>query len=221
MQQHDPDQVIADLHKRLKSTLLVLSSYVEKHGMMTGREDETLGIGSVVLQRAYDAGVIDQETGKVPRNRSLLPVDTDDVNIMSTILPEAMVYAGDAALEAANDDMANYVSGVTTDWDGGMIAVAIYRAMTRQARLKVFECSEEGDDEASVVEEIDAEHAARAYALLRFDERMDASEPVSVVVTAGRSDRILRDAFGMVFDVTLKEIDGKDRVTAMRRTMER
>ncbi len=44
-------------------------------------------------------------------------------------IPDDVIEAGMAAREQAEHDMANYVSGVTTDWDEGMIAAAMFRAM--------------------------------------------------------------------------------------------
>lgn len=42
---------------------------------------------------------------------------------------EAMVEAGENVLFGADEDMRNYVSGVTTDWDYSMEAEAVWRAM--------------------------------------------------------------------------------------------
>jgi hypothetical protein len=58
-----------------------------------------------------------------------VPVDDDSRAFSDPIIPEPMVFAGIYAVERALDDMNNYVSGKTIDWDSGMIAVAVYRAM--------------------------------------------------------------------------------------------
>jgi len=51
-------------------------------------------------------------------------------NFSDSTLPEEMIYAGIAVLDQVEADNADYVAGETTDWDQGMVAVAIYRAMT-------------------------------------------------------------------------------------------
>lgn len=62
-----------------------------------------------------------------------VPRDDDQRPFSDSLLPEAMIYAGSDALDRAQMDMANYVSGETIDWDQGMIAVAVYRAMLAAA----------------------------------------------------------------------------------------
>ena len=62
----------------------------------------------------------------------LVPVDTGP-NFSDSSLPLDMIYAGADAIDRATDDMANYVSGETIDWDSGMMAVAVYRAMLAAA----------------------------------------------------------------------------------------
>ena len=57
-----------------------------------------------------------------------VPRDTGP-NFSDSTLPEEMIYAGIAVFDQVDADNANYVAGETTDWDQGMIVVAIYRAM--------------------------------------------------------------------------------------------
>ncbi len=59
----------------------------------------------------------------------LVPKDDDTRPFSDSLLPMAMIEAGEAALEKAAVDLANYVPGETIDWDYGMEAVAVYRAM--------------------------------------------------------------------------------------------
>ena len=61
-----------------------------------------------------------------------VPVDTGP-NFSDSTLPLAMIEAGMAVQDQVADDNANYVAGETTDWDQGMVAVAIYRAMLSAA----------------------------------------------------------------------------------------
>jgi hypothetical protein len=59
-----------------------------------------------------------------------LPIDDDARDHADSALPFEMIAAGADALEACRNDLDNYVAGQTPDWDSGMIAVSIYRAMT-------------------------------------------------------------------------------------------
>lgn len=52
-----------------------------------------------------------------------------EVDWICSGIPDEAVEAGIAAWDKANNDLANYVSGVTPDWDEGMIVCAIYKAM--------------------------------------------------------------------------------------------
>lgn len=55
----------------------------------------------------------------------------DDPNDISAGIPDHAIDAGIEAWEAANNDLANYVSGETKDWDEGMIVAAIFKAVGR------------------------------------------------------------------------------------------
>lgn len=48
-------------------------------------------------------------------------------------IPDEVIEAGIAAWDKAKHDLENYVSGVTPDWDEGMIVCAIYKAMAPRA----------------------------------------------------------------------------------------
>ena len=62
----------------------------------------------------------------------IVPVDTGP-NFSDSTLPLAMIEAGMGVQDQIHHDTVNYVAGETTDWDEGMIAVAIYRAMLAAA----------------------------------------------------------------------------------------
>lgn len=62
-----------------------------------------------------------------------VPRDDDSRSFSDSLLPEAMIWAGIEVQEQVDRDNANYIAGETTDWDQGMIAVAIYRAMLTAA----------------------------------------------------------------------------------------
>lgn len=64
---------------------------------------------------------------------------TDDPNWIAAGISDEVIQAGVDAWDQANADMENYVSGETTDWDVGMVAAAIFKAMLRKALA-------EGDD---------------------------------------------------------------------------
>jgi len=63
----------------------------------------------------------------------LVPRDDDRRSFSDSLLPREMIDAGMAVCEQRDHDNMNYVAGVTTDWDDGMVCVAIYRAMTKAA----------------------------------------------------------------------------------------
>jgi len=59
----------------------------------------------------------------------LVPRDDDKRDMSDSILPAAMIDAGIEVLDKVQIDSLDYQAGTTTDWDDGMIAVAVYRAM--------------------------------------------------------------------------------------------
>lgn len=59
----------------------------------------------------------------------LVPADDLQRDASGSSLPDVMVHAGAEALDRCQAELRAYVSGATPDWDSGMIAVAIYRAM--------------------------------------------------------------------------------------------
>jgi hypothetical protein len=87
----------------------------------------------------------------------LVPVDDGARSFSDSGLPRAMIDAGLAVCDQRDNDNMNYVAGVTTDWDDGMVCVAIYRAMVATSP------SPEIPDNM-------VERAARELALLQFEE---------------------------------------------------
>lgn len=65
----------------------------------------------------------------------LVPIDDATRDHADSKLPRAMIDAGEEALSACMSDIRFYKPGETTDWDGWMIAVAVYRAMLAAAPL--------------------------------------------------------------------------------------
>lgn len=59
-----------------------------------------------------------------------LPIDDAAREHADSALPFEMISAGADALDACRTDLDNYVAGQTPDWDSGMIAVSVFRAMT-------------------------------------------------------------------------------------------
>ena len=59
----------------------------------------------------------------------LAPLDDDAADHADSRLPLAMIEAGHDAYVRVQEDLKNYVAGETPDWDAGMAAVAVYRAM--------------------------------------------------------------------------------------------
>lgn len=162
------EDVVAELYKRLQSTLVRLSAHVEAHGMLDPREDETLAIGSVALLQARESGLIDED-GRFNDMMGIVPLDDETRSVSDTSLVDAMIAAGTEVLDRVDHDNANYVSGVTTDWDQGMVAVAVYRAMTRSSRERDYACALEIDRADQVVVQATSPlDAARVYAMQTF-----------------------------------------------------
>lgn len=164
--------VITQLHVALKSTLAVLSKHIEAHGMISGREDETLALGALATQAALDVGLIDAATGRMPTSLAVLPVDDDTRPFSDSLLPEAMIEAGMAALDRVDEDLGNYVSGKTIDWDNGMAAGAVYRAMTRAMLERLYRCRLDIESRmtSTLVRAVSPEAAARAHAMATFHD---------------------------------------------------
>jgi hypothetical protein len=59
-----------------------------------------------------------------------VPKDDETREVSDSALPFGMIDAGITVLEGVHADHQNYVAGITPDWDDGMVAVAVYRAMT-------------------------------------------------------------------------------------------
>ena len=59
-------------------------------------------------------------------NLSMLEQDSDSV-IYS--IPDEVIEAGMKVMDKVDADLTNYVSGVTPDWDDGMIVSAVFKAM--------------------------------------------------------------------------------------------
>jgi hypothetical protein len=62
-----------------------------------------------------------------------VPRDDETREVSDSALPFDMIDAGITVLEGVHADHQNYVAGITPDWDDGMVAVAVYRAMTAAA----------------------------------------------------------------------------------------
>ncbi len=87
-------------------------------------DHDTTGVCSAVVQ-AFARHRTPAPAGDV----RVVPVDDDARPLSDSLLPQAMIDAGIAVLDQVQVDSLDYTSGVTTDWDDGMVAVAVYRAM--------------------------------------------------------------------------------------------
>ena len=226
MNNPDANLVIAELHKRLGATLRVLGAHIEAHGMLDPREDETLAFGSLAHLAAIETGVIDAATGKVPSTLALLPVDDDMRPFSDPLLTDAMVHAGMDVFDRVRTDLANYVPGETIDWDDGMKAVAVYRAMTRAALARPYRCRLDIDDTmtSTIVVEISEQAAVRRFALDTFNAAQGEWMGGTVTVVSAENDdpdeeREMLAAkailFGRRYDVSIDFEDGETVVTAV------
>lgn len=164
-----------------------LEAYVAAHGMLCDRDDEVFAKGSIALQAArggndplVDAG--DLFSAKL----AIVPLDDEERGFSDSALPDRVVAAGMNALDRAETDMNEYVSGVTPDWDEGMIAVAVYRAMVRAARLRGFSCRHETSarDAWDKIEATDPADAARTFSHREFEESQGEWMGGVVIVSA-------------------------------------
>ncbi len=202
---HRPhEDIVADLHKRLETTLKRLSAHIEANGMLDDREDETLALGAIALQEAREAGLI--VDGAFSTTLGIVPLDDETREFSDSVLDSRMISAGEAVLDRVDHDNANYISGTTIDWDQGMVAVAVFRAMTRASRSRTYACQLEIDDRGDYteVEATGPEDAARVFALRTFHENKgewmggrvmvlqmpmgDAAPDLSFTVFGGRYD---------------------------------
>lgn len=70
-----------------------------------------------------------REVDLVERLWVLNEVVKNDPGNICVGVPDAAIWAGIEAWDAAKHDMENYVSGETADWDEGMIVAAIFKAV--------------------------------------------------------------------------------------------
>jgi hypothetical protein len=85
---------------------------------------------------AFDHAVRAVDTALAAKEADLAAVKAmlvDDPNWIAAGIPDHVIEAGMEAQDKAQNDLANYVSGVTPDWDEGMICAAIFKAMLRAA----------------------------------------------------------------------------------------
>jgi hypothetical protein len=87
----------------------------------------TAGTAEAVV-RAYLAA-LPPSPAVVPEGWKLVPVDDETREFANSALPVGMIHAGMDVLEKVNEDNVYYTAGDTIDWDNGMVAVAVYRAM--------------------------------------------------------------------------------------------
>ena len=104
---------------------------------MASEPDEYL-VG-ILARRQQDDPNRSSDAGKTvasepePVAWATVPRDDDKRPLADSSLPIEMIYAGLEVLEKVDEDNCNYVAGETTDWDNGMVVVAVYRAMIAAA----------------------------------------------------------------------------------------
>lgn len=107
-----------------------------RKGDVLDGEDLVRGIVSAYLRPDLDA----------PPSHALriVPLDDDERDFADSILPGDMIEAGMVALEQAQADLKSDDPDAI-DWDNGMIAVAVYRAMTGKAPVADAKDGEQTD----------------------------------------------------------------------------
>jgi hypothetical protein len=127
----DPERIAWELHGRAQAAAIKLLCGEKVAG----------GDGNTYVVRAPS---IDQVTDALIDFAALSPfaaagdwamAPRDDLSreVADSALPGEMIEAGVVALEQVDEDHRNYVPGETADWDYGMVAVAVYRAMLAAA----------------------------------------------------------------------------------------
>ncbi len=170
---HEHARVVAMLAENLERVTKRLSAYVAAHGPLSDREDETFGMAAIALDMARGGtNPLIDGNGGFSKSLVIVPLDDDERAFSDTSLPDDMVAAGMDVLERVDDDLNEYVSTVTPDWDDGMAAVAVYRAMVRAARLRPFFCRHATDATGRWTETRATDHddAARVFARSQFDD---------------------------------------------------
>jgi hypothetical protein len=210
-----PDDAIAELHRSLEATIGALAAEVERNGSPSKLVDEILSRGSLALERAVACGVISHGGGRISSEGSFLPIDDDRLPLSDGLLDADVVQAGIEQLERVDRDMANYVAGETIDWDHGMTAVAVYRAMTRQGRLSTYRTRLDVDARADIVEvqAVSPEDAAgvRAMNLFHASEGEWMGGVITVALDATDADAM--DARGVRIDCAIEFDAARDGET--------
>lgn len=111
------------------------ASYGEGGMLVASFKPNTLPIGTK-LYAAPPALTAQVQDVAVPEGWQLVPKDDESRCVADSALPHEMIEAGIRVQEQVNDDNCNYISGETTDWDCGMVAVAIYQDMLAAAPAK-------------------------------------------------------------------------------------
>ena len=206
------ETVVAELYKRLDSTLSRLSAHIAAHGMLDDREDETLAFGVLALKEAREAGIITAEGG-FNNMMGIVPLDDETRDFADSMLDDTMIGAGMDALERIAKDGADHeqeIPGERPDWDQGMVAVAIYRAMTRSSRLRPYACVLEIDDRETFtqVEGTSPQDAARVFAMRTFHanegEWMGGQVMVLQMPLGDCSPDLAFNVFGGRYDTTIE-----------------
>jgi hypothetical protein len=215
---HDHAAIVQQLYARLLNTAKRLNAYVEAHGELSDREDETFAFAGVALGMARESGLIEEE-GSFSERFAIVPLDDEFRQLADPVLPDDMIEAGmkvhDRMLADHRDDHEDERAKrdrdpERTDWDGGMLCVGIYRAMVRQARSRAYHCRLETSDrdDWTVVSGTSHEDAARVFAIEAF--RSSEGEWMGGKVTVAE-DPFLAILFDEDFDVTIGFDDTENR----------
>ncbi|NRF12449.1 hypothetical protein [Agrobacterium pusense] len=110
-----------------------LENHLAEYGHTTVGQDIAAAI--LVIKDLHQKAALSAQVQDVA-GWQLVPKDDESRCVADSALPHEMIEAGILVQEQVNDDHCNYVAGETTDWDCGMVAVAIYRAMLAAAPAK-------------------------------------------------------------------------------------
>jgi hypothetical protein len=223
---HDHAAIVQQLYARLLSTTKRLGAYVDAHGELSDREDETFAFAGVALGMARESGLI-EEDGSFSERFGIVPLDDEFRQIADPIIPDDLVHAGmevcdrmhaDHMADAADEAAGRNPDPDRTDWDDGMLCVGIYRAMTRRARCRPVHCRLETSaaDDWTEVSATSYRDAARVFGTAIFHAAEGEWMGGKVIVV---NDPEFAAIFGEDFDVTIDFDDTENRdlrATAVR-----
>ena len=219
------EQIVEELYLRLKLTLGALSRHIEANGKIDVREDETLALGACALAEAHAAGFID-ENDRFDERYALIAVDDDRLSYSDSLLDDEIIDDACKLFDRIDEDNRTYVSGETTDWDQGMVAVAVFRTMVRSMRERTYIVRHEGESRTALelVQGVSLQDAAQVHAFHTFHDMKGEWMGGRICVMAANGQDLrdpatatALDMIGVTFDTDIDFPEDEDPVPTAKR----